>query len=31
MIGIFMTGIRPYSHLNIRQDFQVLATQAIVE
>jgi CubicO group peptidase (beta-lactamase class C family) len=31
LIGIVMTQIRPYSHLNIRQEFQVLAYQAIVE
>jgi CubicO group peptidase (beta-lactamase class C family) len=31
MIGIMMTQVRPYSHLNIRQEFQVLACQAIVD
>jgi len=30
-IGILMIQIRPYDHLNIRQDFQTLATQAIVD
>lgn len=29
MIGIFMVQIAPYTHLNIRQEFQNLATQAI--
>jgi CubicO group peptidase (beta-lactamase class C family) len=31
MIGIVMTQVRPYTHLNIRQEFQVLACQAIVD
>jgi len=31
MIGIVMTQVRPYNHLNIRQEFQVLANQAIVD
>ncbi len=31
LIGIVMTQVRPYTHLNIRQEFQVLACQAIVE
>lgn len=31
MFGILMTQVRPYDHLNIRQEFQVLANQAIVE
>ena len=31
MFGILMIQIRPYDHLNIRQDFQTLATQAIVD
>jgi len=30
-VGILMIQVRPYDHLNIRQDFQVLATQAIVD
>ena len=29
--GILLTQVRPYSHLNIRQDFQVLTYQAITE
>jgi len=31
LIGILMTQVRPYTHLNIRQDFQVLAHQAIMD
>ena len=31
MIGIFMTQIRPYRHLKIRRQFQILATAAIVD
>ncbi len=31
IIGIVMTQVRPYTHLNIRQDFQTLAYQALVE
>ena len=31
LIGVLMTQVRPYTHLNIRQDFQVLAYQAIVD
>jgi len=31
LIGIIMTQVRPYTHLNIRQDFQVLTYQAIVD
>jgi CubicO group peptidase (beta-lactamase class C family) len=31
VIGILMTQVRPYTHLNIRQEFQVLANQAIVD
>ena len=31
LVGILMTQVRLYNHLNIRQDFQVLASQAIVE
>ena len=31
LIGILMTQVRPYGHINIRQDFQVLASQAITE
>lgn len=31
LIGILMTQVRPYTHLNIRQDFNVLANQAIVD
>ena len=31
MIGILMIQVRPYSHLNIRQEFQTMAMQAIVD
>ena len=31
MIGILMTQVRPYKHLNIREDVRTLAYQAIVE
>ncbi len=31
MIGIMMTQVIPYTHINIRQEFQVLANQAIVD
>ncbi len=31
MIGILMTQVRPYTHLNIRQEFQVLANAAIID
>ncbi len=31
LIGILMTQVRPYTHLNIRQDLQSLSYQAIVE
>jgi CubicO group peptidase (beta-lactamase class C family) len=31
MIGIVMAQVRPYTHLNIRQEFQVLACQALVD
>lgn len=31
MVAVLMTQVRPYTHLNIRQDFNVLAYQAIVE
>ena len=30
-VGILLTQVRPYSHLNIRQDFQSLTYQAITE
>lgn len=29
LIGVFMTQVIPYTHINIRQEFQVLANQAI--
>jgi hypothetical protein len=31
LIGIVMTQVRPYTHINIRQDFQVLVHQAVME
>jgi CubicO group peptidase (beta-lactamase class C family) len=31
LIGIVMTQVRPYTHLNIRQEFQVLVNQAMVD
>ena len=31
IVGVLMTQVRPYTHINIRQDFQVLTYQAIVE
>lgn len=31
VIGILMTQVRPYTHLNIRKDFQTLTYQAIVD
>jgi CubicO group peptidase (beta-lactamase class C family) len=31
LIGIVMTQVRPYDHLNIRQEFMALANQAIVD
>lgn len=31
MVGVVMTQVSPYTHLNIRQEFQVLANQAIVD
>ena len=31
LVGVLMTQVRPYSHINIRQDFQVLTYQAIID
>jgi CubicO group peptidase (beta-lactamase class C family) len=31
LIGIVMTQVRPYTHINIRQEFMALANQAIVD
>ena len=31
IVGVLMTQVRPYTHINIRQDFQVLTYQAIVQ
>lgn len=31
IVGVLMTQVRPYTHINIRQDFQVLTYQAITD
>jgi len=31
LIGLMMTQVRPYDHINIRRDFQVLTYQALVK
>ena len=31
LVAVVMTQVRPYTHINIRQDFQSLVYQAIVE
>ncbi len=31
VVGIIMAQVRPYTHINIRQDFQNLAMQAVVD
>ena len=31
IVGILLTQVRPYTHLNLRKDFQVLTYQAITE
>jgi CubicO group peptidase (beta-lactamase class C family) len=31
IVAVLMTQVRPYTHINIRQEFQVLTYQAIVE
>ncbi len=31
LVAVLMTQVRPYGHINIRQDFQVLTYQAIVQ
>ncbi len=31
IVAVLMTQVRPYRHINIRHDFQVLVHQAIVE
>ena len=31
IVAVLMTQVRPYSHLNLRHDFQVLTYQAIVD
>ncbi len=31
LVAVLMTQVRPYTHINVRQDFQALAYQAIVD
>jgi len=31
LLGVFMTQVRPYTHLDVRRQFAVMATQAIVD
>ena len=31
LVGLLMTQVRPYTHINIRQDFQVLTYQALLD
>jgi CubicO group peptidase (beta-lactamase class C family) len=31
LVGLMMTQVRPYNHINIRSDFQVLTYQALIE
>jgi CubicO group peptidase (beta-lactamase class C family) len=31
LVGVFMTQIRPYTHIDVRRQFCVLASQAIVD
>jgi CubicO group peptidase (beta-lactamase class C family) len=31
LVGVVMTQVRPYTHINIRQDFQVLTYQALID
>jgi hypothetical protein len=31
IVAVLMTQVRPYDHINVRQDFQTLTYQAIVE
>ena len=31
LVAVLMTQVRPYQHINVRQDFQVLTYQAIVD
>jgi len=31
LVGLMMTQVRPYTHINIRRDFQVMTYQAIVD
>ena len=31
IVAVLMTQVRPYRHINIRKDFQVLVHQAFIE
>ena len=31
IVGLLMTQVRPYTHINIRRDFQVLTYQSIMD
>ena len=31
LVGLMMTQVRPYTHINIRRDFQVMTYQAIID
>ena len=31
LVGLLMTQVRPYTHINIRRDFQVLTYQSLIE
>ena len=31
LVGVIMTQVRPYTHLNIRQDFQTLVYQSLID
>ena len=31
LVGLMMTQVRPYTHINIRSDFQVMTYQALIE
>ncbi len=31
LVGLLMTQVRPYTHINLRRDFQVMTYQSIVD
>ena len=31
LVGLLMTQVRPYNHINVRRDFQVLTYQALLD